>query len=73
MVGLAERRQHHRWDLTSAPILCSTALSASIGEPYTLFDAGPNGTQPRAIGNSGKITGLLNANAEDPVNSGAMF
>ncbi|HEY3811811.1 MAG TPA: hypothetical protein VGL66_01180 [Caulobacteraceae bacterium] len=43
--------------------------------PYTLFDAGvnANGTEPRAISNTGWITGLGNADSIDPVNMGTMF
>ncbi len=40
---------------------------------YTLFDAGPNGTQPRAINNAGTITGFYNADALNPVLQGQMF
>lgn len=34
--------------------------------PYTTFDAGPGGTQPRAINNQGRITGYSGANTCDP-------
>jgi hypothetical protein len=40
---------------------------------YTVFDAGPNGTEPRAINNSGLITGLSNASGGNPVLQGVMF
>jgi hypothetical protein len=39
---------------------------------YTSFDTGTNGTQPRAINNSGFITGLSNADT-NPVTDGFMF
>ncbi len=40
---------------------------------YTSFDAGPNGTQPRAINNSSVIIGMSNADDENPVSDGVMF
>jgi hypothetical protein len=40
---------------------------------YTLFDAGANGTQPRAINNAGLITGFSNADSVNPVLLGQMF
>jgi hypothetical protein len=40
---------------------------------YTLFDAGPNGTQPRAINNSGTMTGFYNADSVNPVLLGQEF
>jgi hypothetical protein len=39
---------------------------------YTIFDVGTNGTQPRAINNSGYIIGLSNADT-NPVLDGFMF